>query len=211
MRRFLALLLLATSAPAMAGGYSPAGSKSSVDTQQQQNNENVAASQSAANQQNQSRSESIGGNLNNYQINNAQGELGVMSVRSNGITCESPSFYINGGVLPQDAWGFYTFEQRNREMMYAPQASIGLQMPFGPQVASCTEAMKDQAMQTKIATETGILKQCINTKVQATKAEIPMELVNQSFPQLGKSCSVLWGLTSNGSVDPVAQLENSNN
>ena len=61
MRRLLALLLLVPG-PAMA-------QMASTTANPTQNNENTAASQSMANQQNQSRSESIGGSLNNYQIN----------------------------------------------------------------------------------------------------------------------------------------------
>ena len=200
MRRLLALLLIAAPTPALAGGgYSPSPKLNPVSpnatAQQQQNNDNSASSASQANQQNQSRSESIGGGIFNYQINNSQGELGIMSVGPSRISCESPSFYANGGVVPLDAYGFYTFENRERSMMYAPQASIGVQLPFGPQVSACVDAMKNQALQTKIATESGILKKCLMTKIDATKASIPMEMVQDSFPELGKQCSKLWGLT----------------
>ena len=148
MRHFLALLLLVPS-PALA-------QKATTTASPTQNNDNTAASQSMANQQNQSRSESVGGNLNNYQINNTQGELGEMTVSSNAISCQSPSLYANAGVVPQDAYGFYVFDDRRREMMYAPQVQVGFQMPFGPQVAACTQAMKDKATQVAMGTESGI-------------------------------------------------------
>jgi hypothetical protein len=185
MRKLLALLLLLPS-PALA----------QVATDQAQNNDNVSSAASQANQQNQSRSESFGGNLNNYQINQSMGDLGDMAIGAKGISCQSPTLFANAGVVPTDFYGFYTFDNRERQMMYAPQAQFGVQLPFGPQVSSCVEAMKNQALQTKIATESGILKKCLTTKVDATKAAIPLETVQASFPVLGKHCGKLWGLVN---------------
>ena len=184
MRRLLALLLLVPG-PAMA-------QMATTNANPTQNNDNNAASQSMANQQNQSRSESIGGSLNNYQINNSQGELGEMTIGGNAISCESPSFYANAGVVPGDAFGFYTFDERRREMMYAPQAQVGFQMPFGPQVAACTAAMKNKATQIAMGTESGIVAKCIEVKIAATKADIPMVTITKNFPTLKKHCSKLW-------------------
>jgi len=169
MRSFLLLLLLSASLPAMAGG---GGSSSAVDTSTQQNNENMAASQSQASQSNQSRSESVGGSMINNQYNTTQGELGLMTVSERAVSCESGSFYVSAGAYPQDTQGFYTFDDRDREMMYAPQANVGFQLPFGPQVAACVEAMKRQTEQIQVGTESGIFKTCVSTKINATKAEI---------------------------------------
>ena len=185
MRRLLTLLLLVPG-PALAN------TSASTSANPTQNNDNQAASQSMANQQNQSRSESIGGNLNNYQINNSQGDLGEMMIGGNAISCQSPSLYANAGVVPQDALGFYTFDDRDRQMMYAPQAQVGFQMPFGPQVAACTAAMKNKATQIAMGTESGIVAKCIEVKIAATKAEIPVIKISTGFPTLKKHCSKLW-------------------
>lgn len=183
MRRLLALLLLIPG-PAMA---------QMATANPEQNNDNSAIGQASSNQTNQSRSESIGGNLTNYQINNSQGDLGEMTIGGNAISCQSPSFYANAGVVPGDAFGFYTFEDRERQMMYSPQAQVGFQMPFGPQVAACTAAMKNKATQIAMGTESGIVAKCIEVKVAATKAEIPMAKISTNFPTLKKHCSKLWG------------------
>ena len=187
MRRLLALLLLVPG-PALAN------TSASTSANPTQNNDNNAASQSMANQQNQSRSESVGGNLNNYQINNSMGELGEMAIGNNGISCESPSLFANAGVVPTDAYGFYSWENNRREMMYSPQVQVGFQMPFGPQVAACVEAMKDQAKQIKIATQAGTIKKCLEVKIIATKAEVGMTQLASAYPYLGESCRALWKL-----------------
>ncbi len=184
MRRLLLLLLLL---PAPAGAQLATANPT-------QNNDNTAASQSMANQQNQSRSESIGGNLNNYQINNSMGDLGEMTIGSSAISCESPSVFANAGVVPTDAYGFYTFDNNRREMMYSPQVQVGFQMPFGPQVAACVEAMKDQAKQIKIATQAGTIMKCLEVKVIANKAEVEMAPLASAYPYLGESCHTLWKL-----------------
>jgi hypothetical protein len=186
MRRFLLLLLLLP-APALA---------QQATTNSNQNNDNQAASQSMANQQNQSRSESVGGNLNNYQINNSQGDLGEMMIGPKGVSCQSPSFYVSAGVLPQDYFGFYTFEDRNREMMYAPQAQLGFQMPFGPQVAACVAAMKNQAQQIELATAAGTVQKCVQLKDLAKKTNVSLNTISANFPVLQKACSGLWGVQS---------------
>ena len=202
MRSLFLLALLSISAPAIAGG---GGSRSQVDTTAAQNNDNTAASQSQASQQNQSRSESIGGNMINNQYNTVQGELGEMTVSERAVSCESGSVYLSAGAYPQDSQGFYTFNDRDRQMMYAPQANLGFQLPFGPQVSSCIEAMKRQTEQIVVGTESGIFKTCVSTKVNATKAEIALETLAKQFPKLTEKCSTVWGITSNS--DPVAQLE----
>ena len=184
MRRFL-LLLVFMPGPAMA---------QVATADPTQNNSNAAASQSMANQQNQSRSESIGGNLNNYQINNSMGDLGEMSIGKNGVSCESPSLFANAGVVPTDAYGFYSFDNNRREMMYAPQAQVGFQMPFGPQVAACIDAMKNQARQIKVATAAGTVAKCIQIKELATKNDVSLNAIAQDFPVLKKSCKNLWSL-----------------
>ena len=189
MRRLFVLLLLLP-APVMAGGEGPVSSELSVSPTQ--NNNNQAIGQSSSNQTNQSRSESIGGNLNNYQINNTQGELGEMTIGRNAISCQSPSFYANGGVIPQDAYGFYVFDDRRREMMYAPQAQIGVQLPFGPQVASCVEAMKDQALQVKVATEAGTVTKCLQVKKAAADAGFELVSLRVEYPVLTDKCRPIW-------------------
>jgi len=141
----------------------------------------------------------------NNQYNTTQGELGLMTVSERAVSCESGSFYVSAGAYPQDSQGFYTFDDRDREMMYAPQANLGFQLPFGPQVAACVEAMKRQTEQIQVGTESGIFKTCVSTKINATKAEIPLQLLKAQFPQLTERCSTVWGITSNS--DPVAQLE----
>jgi hypothetical protein len=198
MRSFLLLVLLSASLPAMANN---SASSSANPTQ---GNDNTAASQSMASQQNQSRSESIGGNMINNQYNTVQGELGEMTVSERAVSCESGSFYVSAGAYPQDSQGFYTFDDRDREMMYAPQANLGFQLPFGPQVAACVEAMKRQTEQIQVGTESGIFKTCVSTKINATKAEIALESLAKQFPQLTERCSTVWGITSNS--DPVAQV-----
>ena len=185
MRRLLLLLLLIPG-PALAN-TSAASSANPT-----QNNDNTAASQSMANQQNQSRSESIGGNLNNYQINNSMGDLGVMSIGNGGVSCESPSLYANAGVVPSDAYGFYSFDNNRREMMYSPQVQVGVQLPFGPQVAACIDAMKHQTKQIKIATAAGTIKKCLEVKVIAKQAEVEMTQLTSAYPFLAKSCKPLW-------------------
>ena len=198
MRSFLLLVLLSASLPAMANN---SASSSANPTQ---GNENMAASQSQASQSNQSRSESVGGSMINNQYNTTQGELGLMTVSERAVSCESGSLYVSTGIYPQDNFGFYTFEDRERSMSYQPQANIGFQLPFGPQVASCVEAMKRQTEQIQIGTESGIFKTCVSTKINATKGEIPLELLLKQFPKLTERCSAVWGITS----DPVAQVEN---
>lgn len=184
MRRFLALLLLVPS-PAFAQAVSTA-------SQSSQNNNNQAVAQPVNNQANQSRSQSVGGGIFNTQVNNSQGDLGEMSIGARGVSCQSPSFYANAGVVPQDAYGFYDFSNNRREMMYNPQAQVGVQLPFGPQVAACVAAMKDQAKQIKVATAAGTVAKCIEVKVAATKAEIPVIKITKNFPTLKKHCSSLW-------------------
>ena len=186
MRRLLALLLLIPS-PALAGGLS-------TSTATDQVNNNQAVAQPVNSQANQTRSESVGGNLNNYQINNSVGDLGEMTVGPRGVGCQSPSLFANAGVIPQDSVGFYTYDDRDRDVMYAPQAQVGFQMPFGPQVAACVAAMKDQATQIKVATAAGTVAKCIEMKVAGTKAEISMEVVAEDFPELKEKCSGLWGI-----------------
>ena len=181
MRRLLALLLLV-----------PGHAMAQVVANPQQNNDNQAVGQASSNQTNQSRSESIGGNLSNVQINNSMGDLGEMGIGSNGITCESPSLFANAGVVPLDAYGFYTFEDRSRQMMYAPQAQVGFQMPFGPQVAACVQAMKDQAMQVKIATEAGTITKCLQVKKAAADAGFELAGLKKSYPVLSDKCRPLW-------------------
>ena len=189
MRRLFVLLLLLP-APVMAGGGVPVSSELRVSPTQ--NNNNQAIGQSSSNQTNQSRSESIGGNLSNYQINNSQGELGEMTIGRNAISCQSPSFYANGGVVPQDAYGFYVFDDRRREMMYAPQAQVGVQLPFGPQVASCVEAMKDQALQVKVATEAGTVTKCLQVKKAAADAGFELVSLRVEYPVLTDKCRPIW-------------------
>ena len=188
MRRLLALLLLL-----------PGSAMAQIAPTQ--NNDNTAVGQASSNQSNESRSESIGGSLNNYQFNNSQGELGEMTIGGSAISCQSPSLYANAGVIPGDAFGFYTFENRERQMMYAPQAQVGFQMPFGPQVATCTQAMKNKATQVAMGTESGIVAKCVELKIATTKAEIALETVAKNFPVLKDKCSALWG------VPPTSRFE----
>ena len=83
-----------------------------------QENGNSAVAMPTNSQQNQSRSESIGGGIYNYQINPAQGELGEMTVGSRAISCQSPSFFANVGVLPYDNQYFGTFGEMKRLVGY---------------------------------------------------------------------------------------------
>ena len=161
-------------------------------TQSNQNNNNQAVAQPVNNQANQSRSQSVGGGIFNTQVNNSQGDLGEMSIGARGVSCQSPSFYANAGIVPQDAYGFYDFSNNRREMMYNPQAQVGVQLPFGPQVAACVAAMKDQATQIKIATLTGTIKKCLEVKVIAKQAEVEMTQLTSAYPFLAKSCKPLW-------------------
>ncbi len=204
MQRFLLLLVvLSASLPAMAGG---GGSSSAVDTSAQQNNDNSALSQSQASQSNLSRSESVGGSIINQQFNDSIGELSQTAISENLISCESGSFYVSAGAYPQDNFGFYTYENRERSQSHQLNANVGFQMPFGPSIAACVDAQKNKVRQIRIGTEAGILKTCLVAKLQATKAEVAMESLTGAFPELTKSCSTVWGITSNS--DPVAQLEN---
>ena len=188
--RSLFVLLLLLPVPVLAGGGVPVPSELSASPTQ--NNNNQAIGQSSSNQTNESRSESIGGNLNNYQINNSQGEFGEMMIGLNAISCESPSFYANAGVIPQDAYGFYLFDDRRREMMYAPQAQVGIQLPFGPQVASCVEAIKDQALQVKIGTEAGTVTKCLQVKKAAADAGFELVSLRVEYPVLTDKCRPIW-------------------
>lgn len=164
-----------------------------ANAQQQENNNNAVASPSN-NQSNQSRSESIGGGLYNYQINPAQGELGEMTVGARAISCQSPSFFANVGILPYDNQYFGTFGDNSRDKDWMPQGTIGVQLPFGPQVASCVDAMKNQARQTQMTTDTGTLKKCIETFKMSKSADIPLSQVKLDFPGLYKNCKNTWGL-----------------
>ena len=192
MRRlFLALLLCSTPAMAQVAGE--------FDTDQQ--NDNSAIAQPVNTQQNQSRSESIGGSLINNQFNTTPGELGEFGIGDAGVQCQSATFYTQVGVVPQDNVGFYTFEDRNRDMMYTPQASLGVQMPFGPQVAACIEAMKNKAQQIMIATEAGTLEKCLKVKEMATRVRLdPMEL-SEEYPVLCKKCSKVWAKVQAATFD----------
>jgi hypothetical protein len=173
----------------------------SVLAQQAQTNNNGATAESTNSQQNQSRSESIGGGIYNYQINPAQGELGEMTVGSRAISCQSPSFFANLGVLPYDNQYFGTFGDNSRDKDWMPQGTIGFQMPFGPQVASCISAMKNQAKQTKMTTETGILKKCVEAKTMADKGHIKLSNLKGSFPGLYNNCKSVWGNSANKSLE----------
>ncbi len=199
MRSFLLLVLLSASLPAIAGG----GSSSAVDTKAEQNNENSALSQSQASQSNQSRSESFGGNIINQQFNDSVGELSQTAISENVISCESGSVYVSAGAYPQDAFGFYSFEQNRREMQYVPQVNLGVQMPFGPSIASCVDAQKNKVKQIKIGTEAGVLKTCLSTKAALEKAEVERQSLTEAFPELTKSCKTVWGIST---PDPVAQV-----
>ena len=190
MRSFLLLILLSASLPAIAGG----GPSSAIDTTSAQNNENSALSQSQASQSNQSRSESVGGSIINQQYNSSVGELSQSVISENQISCESGSFYVSTGIYPQDDFGFYTFEDRERSQSHQLNANVGFQMPFGPSIAACVDAQKNKVKQIKIGTEAGILKTCLSTKVAAAKAEVAMESLAEAFPQLTKSCSTVWGI-----------------
>ena len=172
---------------------------------QQQDNTNSAVAMPTNSQQNQSRSESIGGGIYNYQINPAQGELGEMTVGSRAISCQSPSFFANVGVLPYDNQYFGTFGDNNRDKDWMPQGTIGFQMPFGPQVSSCISAMKNQAKQTMMTTETGILKKCVEAKVIATKGEIPLTSLKSTLPGLYNHCQTMWniGATTNANSNVI--------
>ena len=161
---------------------------------QGQENSNTATASPSNNQSNQSRSESIGGGLYNYQINPAQGELGEMTVGARAISCQSPSFFANVGVLPYDNQYFGTFGDNNRDKDWMPQGTIGVQLPFGPQVASCVDAMKKQAKQTAMTTDTGTLKKCIETFKMSKDANIPLSNVKLDFPQLFDTCKNTWGI-----------------
>ena len=167
-----------------------------------QENGNSAVAMPTNSQQNQSRSESIGGGIYNYQINPAQGELGEMTVGSRAISCQSPSFFANVGVLPYDNQYFGTFGDNTRDKDWMPQGTIGFQMPFGPQVSSCISAMKNQAKQTMMTTESGILKKCVEAKVIATKGEIALTSLKSSLPGLYNHCKTMWnvGTTSQSNI-----------
>ena len=161
------------------------------------NNVNSASSSPSNSQNNQSRSESIGGGIYNYQINPAQGELGEMTVGQRAISCQSPSFFANIGVLPYDNQYFGTFGDNTRDKDWMPQGTIGFQMPFGPQVASCISAMKNQAKQTRLTTESGILKKCVESKTMISKSDIKPESLKSTFPSLYKNCSAIWEVGKN--------------
>ena len=185
-----------------------AGFGSTVLAQQAQENNNASTAQSTNSQQNQSRSESIGGGIYNYQINPAQGELGEMTVGSRAISCQSPSFFANLGILPYDNQYFGTFGDNSRDKDWMPQGTIGFQMPFGPQVSSCIAAMKDQAKQTRLTTESGILKKCVETKAMAMKGDIQLQNLKNSFPGLYQNCSLVWGIQADGSSNLATALGN---
>ncbi len=172
---------------------------SSGYAQTTQDNDNRAVAMPTNSQQNQSRSESIGGGIYNYQINPAQGELGEMTVGSRAISCQSPSFFANVGVLPYDNQYFGTFGDNTRDKDWMPQGTIGFQMPFGPQVASCISAMKNQAKQTMMTTESGILKKCVEAKVIATKGEIQLTSLKSTLPGLYNHCKTMWNLGTTSS------------
>ena len=181
--------LFLLSAMAASGGYA----------QTAQENSNSAVAMPTNSQQNQSRSESIGGGIYNYQINPAQGELGEMTVGSRAISCQSPSFFANVGVLPYDNQYFGTFGDNSRDKDWMPQGTIGFQMPFGPQVSSCISAMKNQAKQTMMTTESGILKKCVEAKVIATKGEIQLTSLKSTLPGLYNHCKTMWNLGATSS------------
>ena len=172
---------------------------SGVYAQTAQENSNSAVAMPTNSQQNQSRSESIGGGIYNYQINPAQGELGEMTVGSRAISCQSPSFFANVGVLPYDNQYFGTFGDNSRDKDWMPQGTIGFQMPFGPQVSSCISAMKNQAKQTMMTTESGILKKCVEAKVIATKGEIQLTSLKSTLPGLYNHCKTMWNLGATSS------------
>jgi hypothetical protein len=84
-----------------------------------------------------------------------------------------------------------------------PQGTIGFQMPFGPQVSSCISAMKNQAKQTMMTTESGILKKCVEAKVIAKKGQIVLTSLQSSLPGLYNHCKTMWniGATSNSNIE----------
>ena len=157
-----------------------------------QTNDNMAVSQPSNQQQNQSRSESIGGSIYNTQINPAQGDLGEMTVGARAISCQSPSFYANMGVIPYDNQYFGTFDDNSRDKDWMPTGSIGIQLPFGPQVASCINAMKNQALQTQMTTESGVLTKCLETFKLMHGVNLSVSLLSSKFPGLSKHCEDIW-------------------
>jgi hypothetical protein len=168
-----------------------------VDAQAQQANpsqinDNNAISQPVNSQQNQSRSESIGGGIYNYQLNPAQGDLGEMTVGARAISCQSPSFFANAGILPYDNQYFGTFDNNSREKDWMPQGTLGLQMPFGPQVASCVSAMKYQTLQTQMTTESGVLAKCIETMKVANQIKMDISVLEKNFSALYTNCKSIW-------------------
>jgi hypothetical protein len=168
-----------------------------VDAQAQhanpsQINDNNAISQPVNSQQNQSRSESIGGGIYNYQLNPAQGDLGEMTVGARAISCQSPSFFANAGILPYDNQYFGTFDNNSREKDWMPQGTLGLQMPFGPQVASCISAMKYQTLQTQMTTESGVLAKCIETMKVANQIKMDISVLEKNFSGLYTNCKSIW-------------------
>ena len=188
---------------ALAGFLILASATAGAGYAQQQTNTNTATAMPTNSQQNQSRSESIGGGIYNYQINPAQGELGEMTVGSRAISCQSPSFFANVGVLPYDNQYFGTFGDNTRDKDWMPQGTIGFQMPFGPQVSSCISAMKNQAKQTMMITESGILKKCVEAKVIATKGQIALTSLKSTLPGLYSHCKTMWNIGSTSNAIPT--------
>lgn len=172
--------------------------------QADQGNSNQAIATPSNNQSNQSSSFSTGGDLIQQNINPAIGKLGVMTVGKGGISCESASVYMQVGVYPYDNQYYAVFDDNIRDKDWMPQGALGVSIPFGPQVASCVEAMKHQAQQVTIATEAGMLRHCLSLRASVRELLMPQQTIARSFPTLAAGCREIWGDPAAASGDPAA-------
>lgn len=172
--------------------------------QADQGNSNQAIATPSNNQTNQSSSFSTGGDLIQQNINPAIGKLGGMTVGKGGISCESASVYMQVGVYPYDNQYYAVFDDNIRDKDWMPQGAVGVSIPFGPQVASCVDAMKHQAQQVTIATEAGMLRHCLSLRASVREFLMPEEAIARSFPTLAAGCREIWGIPAASAGEPAA-------
>ena len=167
----------------------PVSAQTSSSTQSNTNNSSTSP---VSSQQNQSRSESIGVGLYSYKRNTGQGRLGDMTVGTKAISCRSPSLFLNLAILPYSSQYFGSFGDNWKEKEWMPEGRIGFQIPIGKQVASCVQAMKEQAKKTQIITERGIIEQCIKTLNLTQSVNLDTKHLKASFPGLYTNCKPIW-------------------
>lgn len=180
--------------------------QNAVTQASEQNNTNKSILAPINTQQNQSRSQTIGRGLYSNRNNQSQGKYGDMTIGFKATTCRSPSLFLNVAILPYQNKYFGTFSGNSNDKNWMPQGTIGVQLPFGPQVTSCVQAMKQQAKQTEITTRMGVLNECIKTLRLTKSIQLKTKYLAHSFPTLHNNCQAVWNQANSVNKDQFKSL-----